>query len=246
MVYVYIGLGIGSLFFYKGFQFFRQKRMIENIPTSKVRSIAMGLVEVKGDVQLAEEYFESPFSKQKCVFYNYKIQEYRGGKHKRWVTVNKKVESVPFHLEDATGKVLVDPIGFEVDVPESYSFRGGMGSSFPKEFITFLESEGMSHKSLFGFHKKMRVKEYVLKPKMSLYIMGTAGDNPHVEDGSSVKGVDGLMIQKGEGPYNYISDKHEDHLLKSLTWKAFGGVFGGGALTLFCLFLILIQFGVIV
>jgi hypothetical protein len=44
------GLLLGLYVFYRGFHHFRRKRLIENTPTSKVRSIAMGLVEIFGTV----------------------------------------------------------------------------------------------------------------------------------------------------------------------------------------------------
>ena len=39
---------IATFAFYKGFQIFRLKQLIEGTPTSKIRSAAMGLAEVHG------------------------------------------------------------------------------------------------------------------------------------------------------------------------------------------------------
>ena len=47
-IYATIGFFVGIYFFFKGFKWLKQKKTIENIPTSKIRSIAMGLVEIFG------------------------------------------------------------------------------------------------------------------------------------------------------------------------------------------------------
>ena len=41
---------IGTGLLIQAFRLFKKKKMIENIPTSKVRSIAMGLVELNGKI----------------------------------------------------------------------------------------------------------------------------------------------------------------------------------------------------
>jgi hypothetical protein len=71
---VFIGLAV----FIIGFIFFRKKRLIENIPTSKIRSIAMGLVEIFGQViPIKERIFKSPFTEKQCVYYQFTIEEYQ-------------------------------------------------------------------------------------------------------------------------------------------------------------------------
>ena len=72
--------------------------------------------------------------------------------------------------------------------------------------------------------------------------MGTAGDNPYIEDASTAQGTKDIMIQKGKNDnIFYISDKSEKNILRKLKWKVIGGVFGGGALTTGSLFVMLIY-----
>lgn len=104
-----MGFFAGVSSFYKGFLLLKKKRLIENTPTSKIRSIAMGLVEVYGKVvPYNENLLMSQFSKKKCVYYRYIVEELRGGKSKNWETIQKSEEAVPFYLQDDTGSVLVD------------------------------------------------------------------------------------------------------------------------------------------
>ena len=50
-----VGFGGGIFLFFKGLIWLKQKRLIENLPTSKIRSLAMGLVEIFGEVFPAEK-----------------------------------------------------------------------------------------------------------------------------------------------------------------------------------------------
>ena len=66
--YSAIGFFAGLFLFWKGFSWLKQKRLIENIPTSKIRSIAMGLVEIYGEVvPTQEKILKSPFTNKDCV-----------------------------------------------------------------------------------------------------------------------------------------------------------------------------------
>ncbi|MDD5086676.1 MAG: hypothetical protein PHV16_02895, partial [Candidatus Nanoarchaeia archaeon] len=58
----------GVFLFWEGIKTLKHKRLIENIPTSKIRSLAMGLVEIYGEVVPAyKEVLKSPFSNKDCV-----------------------------------------------------------------------------------------------------------------------------------------------------------------------------------
>ena len=58
----------GPFLFWQGFKKLEKQRMIENIPTSTIRGMAMGIVEVKGYVQPFSENFNGPFTGEECVF----------------------------------------------------------------------------------------------------------------------------------------------------------------------------------
>jgi hypothetical protein len=74
--------------------------------------------------------------------------------------------------------------------------------------------------------------------------MGTAGDNPFVDELTAKNSVDDVMIQKGKNDkFYYISDKPEKDIVSSLRWKSLGGIFGGIALVAVGLFVIFFQTG---
>jgi hypothetical protein len=116
-----IGGALGLLFFLHGFVCLRRARRIENIPTSRIRSMPMGPVEVSGK---AASYapLKTPYFLVDCVWYSFVVQEYREhfstyGRRGGFVTVaSGNSEDFPFYVEDDTGKVLIDPRGSVVEV----------------------------------------------------------------------------------------------------------------------------------
>ncbi len=116
-----VGGALGLLFFLHGFVCLRRARRVENIPTSRVRSMPMGPVEVAGK---AASYtpLKTPYSMVDCVWFSFVVQEYREhfstyGRRGAFVTVaSGNSEDIPFYVEDDTGKVLVDPRGAVVEV----------------------------------------------------------------------------------------------------------------------------------
>jgi hypothetical protein len=247
--YVIGGFFLGIFLFVKGFMWFRQKQLMENMPTSKIRSLAMGLAEVFGEVVPAEgKILKSPLSARDCVYYRYTIEEYRqSGKSSHWATIRKGEDGTHFFLKDETGLVLVDPKGAKVDIPRDFLFESHMGKDPPDTVRQFLKANNLSFEGwLFGINKKMRYSEYFIAPKDKLYIMGTASDNPFVEDATAKQGIEDIMITKGEHEkFYYISDKSEREILGSLRLKAMGGIFGGALLAVGCLALILLYIGVL-
>ncbi|NIA04031.1 MAG: hypothetical protein GWP09_01645, partial [Nitrospiraceae bacterium] len=125
---------VSIILFILGFKKMHRYQLVADTPTSKVRSIAMGLVEVKGEAE-AKQYLKSPFSKDSCIYYKYKIYEYSehlshddNGKTYSWDPVGSGEKRVPFFLKDATGSVLIDPTKaeFKVPVKKAYYQKSGL------------------------------------------------------------------------------------------------------------------------
>lgn len=98
-------LSAGAL--WGGFHFLRLKRRMENTPTSKARSLAMGMVEIHGRAR-RKYALVSPMTQTPCVFY--RLRKYSRNSKGQWQQVSESGSGpVPFYLEDDTGRVLVDP-----------------------------------------------------------------------------------------------------------------------------------------
>ncbi len=104
---------ISYMAFWYAFHFLRMKRQIENTPTSKIRSIAMGMVEVKGEA-VRKYALVSPMSQIPCVYYRLTRYRRKERDHQWRVTGISSSNNVPFYIEDETGRVEVNPAGCRV------------------------------------------------------------------------------------------------------------------------------------
>lgn len=167
-----LGLGSGILWFGGGLKRWRRLRLVQDTPTSKVRSMAMGRVEVHGRAE-GKAALEAPFTGASCVWFRWAVEEeVRRNRHKSWKTIARGgSDAWPFYLEDETGRVLVDPRGAEVEIPVDYrSTRPERAQSI----AAFLEGEGVSTRSFFGWRRKLRFSEWHIAPGESVYVLGVA------------------------------------------------------------------------
>lgn len=181
--YAIFGFGFGIWSFFWGFKRLRRKRLIENIPTSTVRGLAMGLVELSGKAE-TPTLLKSPLMKTECVLYKYLIEEYRrSGKSSRWVTIASGNSFYsPFWLNDETGKITVFPQGAELILPVDYEFRTSIGRAIPSNLIEFMENNGIRYKTWLG-NRTLRFKEWFIRQGDYVYVLGTAKkiDNSRID-----------------------------------------------------------------
>ena len=170
--------GIG-LFIY-GFKLLQRRRLILDTPFSKIRSAAMGMVEVSG-LAVGPYTMIAPITARPCYYYRTLVWEYKQrGKNKEWVKVAGECMHVPFFVDDNTGRMLVDPRGADLDLHCDFE------EQFCDSFFTVKESAPDNVRNFLGRHgivtnNKIKVQEYCIKPKNSLFILGTLGENPGVE-----------------------------------------------------------------
>ena len=102
--------------FWYSFKAWRKNRVIEDTPTSRVRSAAQGYVELCGCGEpLPNSANKAPLTGTSCTWWRYKIEERRySGRSRSWSTVESDTSVAPFLLDDGTGQCLIDPRGAEV------------------------------------------------------------------------------------------------------------------------------------
>jgi len=172
-----IGSAAGIYVFYRGFSLLQRKRLIMNTPASKVRSAAMGLVELSG-LAAGPYSLAAPITGISCYFCRTMVWQWeRQGKSESWVKEVDQSLHIPFYLDDNTGRVLVNPQGAELDIHCDFKeeFSHSLFSSnldIPANITNFLMMHGI------GIDKKIKVEEYCIKPKNALFILGTLAHNP--------------------------------------------------------------------
>ena len=119
---------LAPLLFWLGFRRWRLARLIDDTPTSRVRSAAQGYVELSGRARLTVgTNVLSPLSRRPCVWWRFRIErKCRSGKNTQWETVNQGISELPFLLVDETGECLVKPQGAEVYPGDRAVWYGAM------------------------------------------------------------------------------------------------------------------------
>lgn len=102
--------------FVSGFWFLHRKRVLEDIPTSKIRSAAQGYLELTGHGDVMDgPQIVAPLTGMTCTWFSFSVEERRGsGKNARWVTIEKATSDGLFLIVDETGRCVIDPEGASV------------------------------------------------------------------------------------------------------------------------------------
>ncbi|MCM8764240.1 MAG: E3 ubiquitin ligase family protein [Candidatus Omnitrophica bacterium] len=157
--YAIIGEISGIYFFFNGFSILRKKRLMQNVPTSTVRAIPIGEVEIKGKAK-AMHLLKTPISQVPCVFFRYVEEEFRkAGKTHKWVKILDTSSNYPFYLVDDTGAVKVEPAGAELNLVNRHVIREG---NIRRTEYYILENEKLY---VFGKAKKLP-SSYLIENEM--------------------------------------------------------------------------------
>ena len=220
-----------------------RKQLIESIPASTVRSLAVGLVEVNGCAQPERDPLRAPFSGLPCVLYTYRVEERReSGKETRWETIAKGTSEEPFYVQDETGRVLVVPFDAQLVLPDKRTTRSNWTGTLPQETILGLLKLGVAVDGWFG-QKTIRCSEAFILPQERVYVMGTAQEQRGMGDGTEHSAQ--LYIGSSRDNEFIISDRSEKELLSRLQWELWASIGGGPALTLLCLLLMFKLYGTV-
>jgi hypothetical protein len=97
------GFCAGIYFFFKGFNDLKTKRTMENVPTSRIATGAVGTdVEISGSIVCDEDkLLTAPLSGEPCVFYALEIEKrVRRRNTTQWVTIDRLHSDEGFFVED--------------------------------------------------------------------------------------------------------------------------------------------------
>jgi len=256
LFYTSIGFAAGLYFFMSGFDAMKKRNLVKNTPTSRVQSIAMGMVELFGEAVPVEEddLLQSPFSGKDCVYYRYEVEEYRShGKHSSWDTIDAGTDSTSFYLQDDTGKVLVDPREAELKIPKDQEIHVDGGDKPPEEIQAFIERHpdvDSEDKELdmelfeMSYGNQRRYREYYVEPDKEVYVFGKAMERPGFK-GSATNEENVVINKDKETPMFLISDKSEKELLSTMAGTVHLKLWGGAGLAIACFTAILFLVGLL-
>lgn len=259
-----LGVICGPVLFLRGFRLLQRKRFILDIPRSSVRAAALGLVEISGKA-VGPYTLVAPVSKSDCLYYRITVQS---NSKKDFSKAKMRELSVPFYVDDGTGKAMVYPAHCQLQIEASDESDDYGDAGFQ------LHGENEEAAEL--------VREYCIRPGDQLYVLGTLQENPWARPDPRVEcnelsrigpgfvaraeadllrreaypaldptlpsGVEAaaddfdyhppVILMKGNGPF-IISSRSEREIVTNLAWKSFLYIWAGPLATLWGLWQIL-------
>ncbi|WP_131707546.1 hypothetical protein [Chryseobacterium angstadtii] len=90
-------------------------RLQNSIPTSKIKSLAKGLVEIEGTLIMKDQMI-SPVNHEICIGYYYTIEDIEKDDNNResYTTTHRETRCKVFQMKDDTGMIEVQPEGIEL------------------------------------------------------------------------------------------------------------------------------------
>jgi hypothetical protein len=250
---------VGLFLVYYGFRKWQQMRLIQDTPTEKVRSAAVGRTELSGVGKSIDGVgtIPQPFADGECLVATYEIEEWEedhdpddAGSDGHWQTLDSGTLFVPFELDDGTGAMRVEPeADATFDISEEYRTRIRVRPRRdpPAAVAAFIDRQNADggDGGLFDLDlgdvpvessEKRRYTQEVIPPGEELYLLG--GVRPR--DGAGGTNAERLVLGRDEGSDEFIiSDKSQDELVSSYRWIAPGSIVAGLALSAVMLYLLL-------
>lgn len=208
-------VGLGTPFsLYAYIKNLRRARLIEDIPTSRIRSAAQGFVEIEGHGRGIEDApIISPLTGTQCLWWRYIIEKkVMRNKKSNWVVVDTRTSDALFMLEDETGTCLIDPEGAEVHPSKHHTWYGR--SSWPKH------GPNGSPFSLFANH---RYQELLVFENEFLYTLGLfrtqRASDGHFDESSEVS----ALMKEWKEDHDLLMkrfDVDKDGQISPVEWEA--------------------------
>ena len=217
LLWCVVGFCVGIGLFIYGFRLLQRRRLILDTPLSKIRSASMGMVEVSG-LAIGPYTMVAPITAHPCYCYRTLVWEWKqDGRDKTWVKIAGECMHLPFFVDDNTGHLLIDPRGADLDLHRDFEqeFSDSFFSSkdpVPDTVRSFLARHGIVT------NNKLKVEEFCIKPKNSLFILGTLGENPGIEvtpqpirDEEAATSVSSHGFSFSLNSISYSSRSNDDH-----------------------------------
>ena len=118
-------LFIAGVGFVQFFRLQRRRRLMDDMPTARIRSAAQGYVELIGRVQPPDVPLLAPLSGTPCAWYRFHVERRKSeARNGGWETEQRGASDVQFWLDDGSGRCIVDPEGAEVRVRNKRTWQG--------------------------------------------------------------------------------------------------------------------------
>lgn len=212
--------GLASLvMFYKAYQYHNKRVFIRNTPTSKIRSMAVGPVKLKGKAKKidGEDLIDHPVLDRKCLAY--RITEKSGNTNK---SGGIEKDACNFKIKDETGEVRV-----YTDEDNGSDSDSGLYDTTVK---LQTKKHGINEDREGDEFMWVNVRKHVsaIFPDSELLVIGEAEIDDR-DDNYSSSNEDNLCIKRTKEYPLYISNcTNEDELIEEVIGHRYHGLLLGG------------------
>jgi hypothetical protein len=200
VIWAGFGIGLGIYWFIAGFRELKNTRIIQNIPTCKIATGAVGTnVEIQGEILRDEnKILKAPITGRDCVFYSVEIQKLvRRKNSSHWVTVDQFFSDEGFIVDDGSGaNAMVYVKGATIKRKgrvKTFQARSSNMSELPPNLYMSLQEKQGQLKSFslketsWIFSKQYRFLEWSFPPNQSIYVLGVAQSGLRVKKKNKLK-----------------------------------------------------------
>jgi len=212
----------------------RQRRVIEEMPTTAARSARPGLVKISGRVKAGSEpLLRSPIGQEECVHFATEVLYLRhrhvssGGS--TWMTEYEESRTVDYLVEDDSGAIRIGDENPDYDWPPTLDVRRGWYRH--EELRDFCEAQGLSRKvrpTGWG-NQQRRFRETLIRPGDGMLVIGTAKTDPSNRSGSR-----DLYIGKGNKDSVFCISAHGEREMIGKLQFGFLLAVNGGCVAIVC------------
>ncbi|MGC6432035.1 MAG: hypothetical protein ACON5F_13400 [Jejuia sp.] len=172
-----IGIGFSAYYFGKKQSILRKLSKLKRKDILQFRTNEPS--KVTGKVLHVHEPFVAPFSRRKCVAYEFKIQQKKKrGKNSYWKTLIDEKNIQDFFIEQrgevAMIKPQTNPLNFDIYLVEDKRVTSGFLKDPSPEFQDLLGAYKIESTNILGFNKTLKYTERILEVGETVTVGGIA------------------------------------------------------------------------
>lgn len=209
---------------YLAYRNFKKSRLIDDMPTSLIRSASQGFTELIGIGKPHGEHLCAPLSATPCLWWYYSIEQYKSsGKSSSWVKLESGSSELPFNIDDGSGLCHVLPEGADLTARHNKKWQGRLrhplGGAGKKSTSTL----GRLLSANIGFGKRYRYTERLIKEHDPLYILGHFSTDSGGKRNLRSEKIAGNILRSWKQDFASLLEKYDtngDGELDIAEWKS--------------------------
>lgn len=207
------GVIFGGVLVWRGFANLKVRRFVESMPASRIRSMALGPVELTGVIGPGLEV-PDPVCQRPCVYYRASVEHRvlaleNGSLGYKWITLFDEGSGLrPFWLADPTAQTLLWAPDADLRYTTDCSYTCGFFGSLFRNSIELAFMRCIKQQRVFL--RRVRLSLQVLRPGTPLFVVGCAAMPDSFKPlndkfGDALRAAAALdrgrVIVRGDGPF---------------------------------------------